>query len=181
MLPGTEADFLQRRMLSCVPNPNGWTQTMCRNDPELILTPSLCLGEWYLPSDLGNWCLNDVGPKCVRNRSGPYRVQLVSSTQECLLMWFSLIYFCRGSSYISPFLIGTDQHNTLLSEAPKSGVHLLCPQAKYLHSNRSIISATSFSKCSRRRLVGENGAKIKPWDPWDVCPGRSSETRQNDR
>lgn len=79
-------------------------------------------------------------------------------------MWFNLIDFCRGSSHISPFLIGTDQHNSLLSEAPKSGVYLLCPQAKYLHSNRSIISATSISKRYRMRLVGENGTiKIKPW------------------
>ena len=152
-----------------------------RNDPELILTPSLCLANWYLPSALGDWYWNDAGPKCGRGCSGPQRVQLVSRAQKCSLTWFSLIYFCRGSSHIFLFLIGTDQHHSLLSEAPKSGVYL-CPQAKHLHSNKSIISATSISKCSRMRLVGENGAiKIKPWDPWQVYPGRSSETRQNDR
>lgn len=102
-----------------------------------------------------------------------------SNTQECSLIWFD---FCGGSSYISSFLIGTDQHNNLLSEAPKSGVYLLYPHTKYLHSNKNLISASSFSRCSGMRLVGENEAiKIKTWDPWDACPGKRSETRQNDR
>lgn len=48
----------------------------------------------------------------------------------------------------------------------------MCLQAaEYLQSNKNTISATSISKCSRMRLVGENRAmKVKPWDPQDVCP-----------
>lgn len=59
--------------------------------------------------------------------------------------------------YICAFPTGNDQQNALLSKAPRSGVYLLCPQAKYFHSYKSIISATSIIKHYRIRLVQENG------------------------
>lgn len=155
--------------------------TLCvRYNPELTLTLSLCLGEWISALWFGQLVFRWHGSKgCQLFWALKGAIGFHSITPECSLMWF-FSYFCGGSSYISPFLIGTDQLNSFLSEAPKSGVYLLCPQAKYLHSNKSIISARSFSRCSIMRLVGENEAfKIKNWDPWDVCPGRS-ETRQND-
>lgn len=149
---GTDAVCLQRRML---PLPNGCTQTACEEQSRAHANPSQCLGEWH---SFSVWA-NDIYMTWAR--SVPGNLWTISWSN-----WFSapgnahwcyLIHFSAGCLYISTFLTGNDQQDAFVSKAPGSGVYLLCPQAKYFHSYKSIISTTSIIKHYRTRLVQENG------------------------